>query len=120
MSVEKIRFGFLSYSRSNRSGFLGKFWFSRSPIFALGNSRPLPGSCCRRWFTHCKFILERDQIRGMGVEEVRQFQGILLPQDSHNGGKNALDKVLSMVTGEFAILCWQYGRKMCRRFRLGW
>lgn len=56
----------------------------------------------------------------MEVEEASQFQGILLPQDSQHGGKNALDKVLSMVTGELAILCWQYGRKMCRRFRLGW
>lgn len=45
-----------SYSRSTRSGHLGKFWFSRSPIFALDNSRPLPGSRRRCWLTTFKFI----------------------------------------------------------------
>lgn len=90
-----------SYSRSNRPGHLGKFWFSRSQILALDNSQPPPGSRRQCWLTTFKFIFEQDQIWSMEVEEARHFQGILLPQDSHNGGKNALDKLWSLASSLF-------------------
>lgn len=67
-----------------------------------------------------KFISERDQIRSKEVELVRQFQGILLPQDSHSGGKMPWTKsyLWSLASSEF--FAGSMGERCVARFRLGW